>query len=140
MTLPGYTGEASLYRSASRYRSAAAVIDVRPHGRHISSQRVAEGSTVLPALDACWQSCFEPCARGCTPHGNLASCFNSCDRICNAQCAPCERTLATNPGCSPLFSGGPYLCSCPGTYLLKECSCGPGGAIQCGPCNVYPPE
>ncbi len=147
MSIPGFTAESSVYKGAAAYGSARVWAG-------------GSGSVVHPAQDSsCFSSCFESCAVQCfaNPFWTWGPCVNSCNSKCTLQpCPPptvCQNgscvlpspcPLASDPRCSPLFSGGStYACQYCGQSgplaLVKYCSCSVTGQVTCGDQCLPPP-
>jgi hypothetical protein len=106
MSLPGFIGEASLYRTAGYYQRATAGL--------------SSGAVVVPATcsqDYCtacingWQTC---CEAGGYPHKV------SCDDGCRTTCGPCVPGPCNTQTCTR--GPGSRTCTdCHGTKSTKSC-------------------
>src|SRR4051812_7126494 len=75
MPMPGYTAEASLYRTSGHYYAGGAPVQV--------------GGAIQPAQQTCQDRCFRCCVSACRADGNPRS---WCERLCRSDCeayGPC---------------------------------------------------
>jgi hypothetical protein len=75
MRTPGFSAEASLYRTSGRY--------------YMGRTPVQDGETIYPAQQACWDLCYRCCVSACRSDGNP---LGWCQRLCRYDCeayGPC---------------------------------------------------
>jgi len=88
--MPGFTAQASAYRSSGRYYI----------GAYVAAAPVADGAIIRPAQGVCPPQCVRQCVTACQ-HDGLS--LNFCQRLCQADCTayssgiplhctPCTRT------------------------------------------------
>jgi|ERR1700741_3398324 hypothetical protein len=86
MNIPGFTAEASVWRTIGRYEMGGATVQ--------------DDGTVHPAQQACPPRCIQECEFGCQRDGLSKSfCEKLCQSDCTAygsgnplQCSPCTQT------------------------------------------------
>lgn len=120
MSIPGFSAEASVYRSAVPYGPAL-------------SWGGGSNSVVRPAQDSsCFANCFELCAVQCfaNPFWTWGSCLNNCSSKCTLQ--PCPVPL--------VCQNGSCVCAPPFTVCNGACTSLQNDPSNCGSCgNQCPP-
>ena len=129
MGLPRFAAESSLYRSQRHYFLVA-----RSGFGHAVVPQLPCGNCYRDDTGNCVHDCYIPCPPGVKPNG----CGNDVTLPCrpSSRCGPppppCP--LATDPLCSPLFTGGTtyvcYYCGQTGPLAyVQYCSCNASGQV-----------
>jgi len=141
MTLPGFRGEASLYKTSVHYGLAA-------KWNEGSETRWTPAQFLLPAVDGIGGP------KGCTTTPvNVSICSSGCQKLCNTGTEIVETCVSSNQ-CVPALSCGPCLLPTdgirakilanlpidPSTDLIFEQSCQQGSNTFSRRCEICSPE
>lgn len=115
MTLPGFSAEATLYRTTGRYRASCAGADTQPVAMISPSGSGKQCCT--PADDPCILACLIPCESAFWWLGG------DCDNWCASACCQCP---GNGGGVIP-----PQPCCPTGLHCCGECVNLKGGGQTC---------
>ena len=134
MRMPGFTADATLYRSPRHYCTAASAVA----GREVLALQL-----VGPSVARCATRCASFCQRQCAAHPqtcNFDSCFEECIDVscCEEHCQPCKlfggecQQFCVDDDCSQ----GMRPCTCPSGQACTGDGCCPD-TQKCGAAEQF---
>ena len=107
MKLPGFTAEASVYRTTGRYYMS---------GAPVQNDRSIYPTLHHPTLQFCPPKCISACEQGCRADGLSTA---VCARLCNLDCSMYGGGMTVS--CDPCVNGLRTCILCGGAVVIETC-------------------